>query len=264
MLEISGVSYTRGIFRLQDISFSAEKGTVVGIVGPNGSGKSTLLRVIAGILKQEAGNIRFNGIDIATYQQRERPKIISMLSQETPNPFSFTVNDVIKTAGYFTDRPLEGVMRSLRKLDVEYLFNRPFSQISGGEKRLVMLAAMIYQDAEICLMDEPFSFLDVDKSMKIFRIIKALKKENKIVIVTMHDINMIWNLCDSAILMKNGTLVASGNPGEVVNETTLQKTYGIPFSRYDSPEGPRFVPSDFMFTENKYSQVATELLHNSE
>ncbi|MGC8505974.1 MAG: ABC transporter ATP-binding protein [Thermoplasmata archaeon] len=263
MLEISNVSFRRGNFSLKELHLRAQNGDVIGIVGPNGSGKSTFLRTIAGILKKESGEIRYNGRDIEEYHHVERPRIISMLSQETPNPFSFTVSDVIRTAGYFTGRPLEGIKKSLRKLDIENLYKRQFSQLSGGEKRLVMLAALIYQDADVCLMDEPFSFLDVDKSMKVFRIVRSLKEENKIVIVTMHDINMIWNLCDSVLLMKKGGMVASGTPEEVLNEENLQKTYGIPFSRYDSPEGPRFVPSEFLSNSGRYPTIAAGLLRES-
>ncbi|MCL4327675.1 MAG: ABC transporter ATP-binding protein [Candidatus Thermoplasmatota archaeon] len=259
MLEIRGVSFSRGNFRLKELGLNAQNGDVVGIVGPNGSGKSTFLRIIAGILKKESGEIRYNDRDINEYQHMERPRIISMLSQETPNPFSFTVSDVIGTAGYFTGRPPEGIKRSLRKLGIENLYKRQFSQLSGGEKRLVMLATLIYQDADVCLMDEPFSFLDVDKSTKVFRIVRSLKDENKIVVVTMHDINMIWNLCDSVLLMKNGSMVASGTPEEVINEENLQKTYGIPFSHYDSPEGPRFVPSEFLSNSGKFSSITAEL-----
>ncbi|MCL4329444.1 MAG: ABC transporter ATP-binding protein [Candidatus Thermoplasmatota archaeon] len=250
-LELVSVSKRRGTFRLEGISIRAEDGGILGIAGPNGAGKSTLLKVMAGILPPDSGTMTIDGRDISSMSLRERAGKISILFQETPAPFNFGVKDVIRTSGYFIGGREDNIDRVLESVGIAELGGRPFHELSGGEKRLVMLSALLYQNTKVCLFDEPFSFLDVDKEMRIARTIRKLRDEDRLVIVTMHDINGLLRLADSALLMKKGVQVAYGTVGDVITVENIYRTYGVRFAEYDSPEGRRMVPEESMAIQER-------------
>ncbi|EQD29708.1 ferrichrome ABC transporter (ATP-binding p) related protein, partial [mine drainage metagenome] len=114
--------------------------------------------------------------------------------------------------------------------------------LSGGERRLVMFAAAIAQDSEIILMDEPTTFLDVEKRMRVLSIIHNLRKTGKTLIGVFHEVDILYSHCDSIILLKNGEPITFGNPVEKINKDTLLRTFGVEFIEFESPFGTRFEP----------------------
>ncbi len=245
-LEARGLAKKIGNFSLTDISLACSPGEVTGIAGANGAGKSTLLKLLSGILRVDSGLVLANGQDILRMTPRERAKSVSILLQETPSPFNFVVEDVVRTAGYFIGKNEDNLDSVLGSMGISELSGRRFHELSGGEKRLVMLAALLYQDSSICLLDEPFSFLDVDKEIRTTRAINQLKKEGKAVVITLHDMNALMRLADHTVLMKRGEIVAKGKTVDILTPENAYLTYGVRFSEYMSPEGKRLIADDLL------------------
>ncbi|HLH86707.1 MAG TPA: ABC transporter ATP-binding protein, partial [Thermoplasmataceae archaeon] len=138
-LKVENLHCTNGEFSLHDISFEVESGTILAVGGPNGAGKTTLIKCLFGQIKPVSGRILLNGEDIAKKSPREISRHIAVVSQEIPEPFNFTVRDVISISGYSKDKETISIMEALEKCGTPHLLDRQYSELSGGEKRLVMV-----------------------------------------------------------------------------------------------------------------------------
>ncbi|MEM3675928.1 MAG: ABC transporter ATP-binding protein, partial [Thermoplasmataceae archaeon] len=220
-LRVEGLHCNRGSFSLDEISFEVEDGTVFTIGGPNGAGKTTLINALYGHIRPLRGRITINGNDISKMSPSQVSRLVSVVSQEIPEPFNFTVRDVVSISGYSKAIENISVEDALEKCGIPDLIDRQFAELSGGEKRLVMIAAAIHQEAAMVVMDEPTAFLDVDKEQNVIRIIRNLRDDGKTVIISLHDINLIYNLSDRVILLKSGRIKYSGDREEVLTESNL-------------------------------------------
>ena len=245
-LEARDLQFTRGNFKLDGITFSAGDGTVTGIGGQNGSGKSTLLRLLFGYYRAEKGEVLVNGRNIAHLAAREVSRMISVVSQDVSEPFNFTVGDIVSMSGYSISGKKAPVEDVLDLCGIPELRYRPFTEVSGGEKRLAIIAAAIFQDADILLMDEPTAFLDVDKEMKVIEIIRNLKSRGRNVIVVLHDVNLLYRICDQVILLKRGKIMALGPREEVMTKENLSRTYSVDFADIENGGPYRFAPKNMM------------------
>ncbi|MCL4314439.1 MAG: ABC transporter ATP-binding protein [Candidatus Thermoplasmatota archaeon] len=239
-LSVDNVSVSRGNFRLHVDSISLSGGEMLGIIGPNGSGKSTLLRVICGLLRPDTGSVRIDGKDISTMRREAVARKVSLMVQDIPAPFALSVDDIMRTACYSNPENKNTVDEVLEMCRISQFKYRDFNTLSGGERRMVMLAATILQGSEIMLLDEPSTFLDPDRETLMFRIIDDLKQQGKSIVAVLHDISMLYRYSDSVCMMRSGGCIAFGRKDDVVTEENLEKTFGIKFMRYDSPEGRRF------------------------
>ncbi len=231
MLELRNISYSNGEFRLGEINMKAVPGRMLAIAGPNGSGKSTLLKIACGHLRPERGEVIVGGKNITGLGNRERSREISYLPQELPRPFSFTVLDVMRTARIYMDQDEERLIESLDICGASHLKNRIFENLSGGEKRIVMISSLVYRGGRILMLDEPTSFLDIEKEIRILKILRNLKKEGYTIIVSIHDMSFLSREADDILLIKNGRPVAFGPRNDVLNSGNLEKTFGITFAR---------------------------------
>jgi iron complex transport system ATP-binding protein len=180
-ISIRNLSYRYGnqaVLENIDVNIAAGRFTVV--LGKNGSGKSTLFRLIAGFLKCSEGEISLLGRAIATFSDRERARILGFLPQRHRPVFPFTVLDVVLTgrAGHvqFTPKKEDRLLahEALARIGIEVLENRLFTELSGGEQQLVMLARILAQKPQIILLDEPISHLDFAYQAKVMAIIGEL------------------------------------------------------------------------------------------
>ena len=131
---------------------------------------------------------------------------------------------------------------STEGIRVEKFIDRDFSTLSGGEKRMVSIAGGIYQDADYIMMDEPTSFLDLDKISTLIKILNSLKEKRKGILLVMHDINLANRISDSILLFREGKVVAFGEKEDVLTIHNLEMAYNAKFAKYSSPEGIRFYP----------------------
>lgn len=242
-VDINNLEIKLGSFRSEIDHLSMEDG-VWGIAGPNGSGKTSLVKAIDGLIEPVNGNITVNGRNVQEMTYRERARIISYLPQEIVNPFNFRVSDVVKLSGYSGDGNDGRVAEALDMVGILNLMNREFSTLSGGEKRLVMLAGTIYQDSSLIIMDEPETFLDVKHKHILKKVVRKLTKKGKMIIVVLHDIESIISMTNCTVLMSHGKVVDTGFTSNIVNEKNLETVFGVKFIKDDSSQMIRFLEYD--------------------
>lgn len=239
-IKINNLVYSTGDFSMSISDVSVQEGMVTGIIGKNGSGKSTLLKLIAGGLKPERGDVAIDEKPVSRFSVRDLSRKMSFVQQEVSDPISFTVREVLSVSGYSRNQSEPDMKDSLSKFEVEHLIDRKFAELSGGERRLVALACSVYQDAEIMLMDEPTTFLDVDKQLLVDNVIEEMKEKGKTVVLVMHDLGSVYALCDEVILIRDGSLIDAGETESVMSKENLMKTYGVEFDIFDTPSGKDF------------------------
>ncbi len=242
-VEINNLEIRLGSFRSSINHLSMENG-VWGIAGPNGSGKTSLVKVIDGLIEPVSGNVNIDGKNVQEMNYRERAKIISYLPQEIANPFNFRVSDVVKLSGYSGDGNEGRVADALEMVGIPDLKDREFSTLSGGEKRLVMLAGTIYQNSSLIIMDEPETFLDIKHKHILKKVVRKLSRNGKMILVVLHDIESIVSMTDSTVLLSQGQVVDSGTTGSVINEKNLETVFGIRFIKDSSSQTARFIEYD--------------------
>ncbi len=214
---------------LRSVSFRIEAGQQVAIVGPNGAGKTTLFKIIAGILQPAAGRVRVHG------HKPGRHICVAYVPQRSEVDWNFpvTVHDVVmmgrtRAIGLFrwAGKPdHDMVKRALEQVRMAELGTRQIGELSGGQQQRVFLAQARAQEAEIMLLDEPLSGLDVPSQEMILEILAELRSEGVTVIVATHDLNLAADRFDQVMLL-NRNMIAFGPPGEVFTHQNLLEAYG--------------------------------------
>ncbi len=206
------------------------------LLGPNGAGKTTLMKCIVGILKPERGRILLGGRNITDMDCRSRAKLISYVPQEFTIPFPYTAFEVVLMGRNPYVNILQGpraedevkAREALEALGVGHLAGKPFTSLSGGEKRLVLIARALAQDAQLLVLDEPTSFLDYRNKLVVLKILKNVSQRfNKPVLISLHDPNLALLFCDEVFLMRSGEVVAGGRPDEVITRDSIRQVYGV-------------------------------------
>lgn len=229
LIEASALEYSVNRFHLGPVSLSVKGGEVLGIGGPNGSGKSTLLRVMLRLIRPTRGRITIDGEDIENMTQHDISRRLAYLPQNLFSPLNLSVQDVLLASQYSLERKSNKLDAIINRYGIEDLKHRDFNSLSGGEKRLVMLIGAINQDSDAILMDEPDTFLDVDKEIQVMEEIRNLRDSGRSVIVILHDLNKLAKICDNVIMLKSGKVIAYGPTDEVLVPETLEKMYSASF-----------------------------------
>ncbi|MFH0947529.1 MAG: ABC transporter ATP-binding protein [Elusimicrobiota bacterium] len=221
-------------FFLQNISFNVEHSEIVGIIGPNGSGKTTLLRAITGVLKPNQGLVLIEGKNIAQMELKELAKKVAVVPQDFNLDF-ITVEEFILLGRipYFqkfqfleTKKDLEIAERCMILADIYKLKNRFLSEISGGEKQLVLIAKALAQEPKLLLLDEPTSHLDITHQVVIMDLVRKLNKEFGLTVcMVLHDLNLASEYCNRLLLLNNGSVHRNGTPEEVLTYQTIENVY---------------------------------------
>jgi iron complex transport system ATP-binding protein len=229
LIEASSIEYSINRFKLGPVSFSAKGGEIVGIGGPNGSGKSTLLRIMLRLLHPTGGYITIDGKNLEEMTQRELSRRLAYLPQTLFSPLNLSVQDVLLASQYSLDKRSNKLDTIINRYGIEELKHRDFNSLSGGEKRLVMLIGAISQDSDAILMDEPDTFLDVDKEIQVMEEIRNLRDSGRSVIVILHDLNKLAAICDSVLMLKSGKVIAYGSTDDVLVPEVLERIYSASF-----------------------------------
>jgi iron complex transport system ATP-binding protein len=210
-------------------------GEVLGVIGPNGSGKSTLIRVLAGVLKPSAGEVRLGGRDLHAIARRERARRIALVPQETHLAFPIRVRDLVLLGrsphsgrfGLETRADLQAAHEAMARAEVLELADRAVDELSGGERQRVVLARALAQDAGILLLDEPTSFLDLKHAVLLLDLVRELCRTRGLAVaVVLHDLNLAAMYCDRLLLLDRGRAHASGPPSVVLTYHDLCTVYG--------------------------------------
>ncbi len=221
---------------LEEINVSIKAGEFVGIIGPNGAGKSTLIRLMAGLLPLKSGKLSLCNQALHRYNQKAIARLIGYVPQQMELSFPFSVEEVVAMGRYphlqgltHKDRASGAILeKALEWMDLQTLRERPFKQLSGGEKQRAVIASVLAQEANILLLDEPTSALDLKHQQGIYRNLKALSQEQgKTVIIVTHDVNLASQFCPRLLLMHHGRISKDGSPRHVLQFQTLQDVYGV-------------------------------------
>lgn len=241
-IDARDIEYGTQNFRLNIDHITIEEGSITGIGGPNGSGKSTLLKILYGYLKPIKGTVLIDGSSISELRGARAAGKISVVQQETPTPMNFTVENIVSMSRYNDPVDESKVRESLDRCGIAHLQHRKFDELSGGERRLVMIAGALYQGTEIIMLDEPTTFLDVDKELRIVDLIVNLKQLGKTVIVVLHDVNLLYRICNRVIMMKEGRVMGEGYPSIMFTPDLLRDIYGSSFLSFTTPDGTTWMP----------------------
>ena len=217
---------------LKGVSIDSKNREFIGIIGPNGSGKSTLLKCIYRILKPNNGCIMLGRQDISKMSVKESAKKLAVVAQHNYYNFDFSVGEVVLMGRSPHKKSLEPdnsedydiVNESLEKVGMLGFKNRSFSTLSGGEQQRVILARALAQQTPCLILDEPTNHLDIKYQLSLLNIVKSL---NLTVISAIHDLNIAAMYCDRLFVMKNGQIVGSGIPQEVLTKEFIKEIYDI-------------------------------------
>ncbi|MGC8844013.1 MAG: ABC transporter ATP-binding protein, partial [bacterium] len=209
---------------LKEISFEVEEGEIYTVLGPNGAGKSTLFRCLLGAWKAQQGKISLFGKELFSIPLKERAKLISFVPQEHIPSFPFSVLEFVAMgfAPYLSafhspsKKDYEKALAILQDFHLDYLKDKPYHRISGGESRLVFLARAIVQDTPLLLLDEPTAHLDYRNQTLILQKIRQIaSSRGKTILMCMHDPTLASIFSDKVILLKKGEIKKMGKPDDV-------------------------------------------------
>ncbi len=234
---------------VKDISFTVEKGRILGILGPNGSGKSTLLKVMSGILPAVEGTISIDGQSILSYNARALAKKMAVLPQLHANAFSNSVRETISLGRYphqtgffssWSEQDEQAVQHAMLQTGIKRYEHTPMEFLSGGEQQRVFVAQALAQTAEILLLDEPTNHLDIAHQRQILDMVRKEAVECGLtVVMVLHDMNLASLYCDELLLMESGQMRAFGAPHEVLIASQIEEIYQARVATYAHPEIPK-------------------------
>lgn len=229
---------------LTDVSFEARSGEVVALLGPNGSGKSTLLKTLAKSLPPLAGEVSIEGQNLATIGYRELARRLAFVPQAEAHVFAFTVREVVLMGRLpHSDRlretaeDQEAATDAMSAADCLHLADRPVTELSGGEGQRVLIARALAQQTRLLLLDEPTSHLDVAHQVTVGQLLRQLALTGYAVLVAVHDLNWASTFADRGVLLHDGTLVLDAPMEAILEDSALEKAYGVRFNRVVDPRG---------------------------
>ena len=233
-LEVEGVTvaYPNGNVALRDARFSLGAGTIAGLVGVNGSGKSTLFKAIMGFVKPIAGEVRIAGLPVREALKRNMVAYVPQ-AEEVDWNFPVLVEDVVMMGrqghmGFFripSARDRELVDQSLSRVGMSEYRKRQIGELSGGQKKRVFLARALAQEGRIILLDEPFTGVDVQTETAIIALMRELRANGHLMLVSTHNLGSVPDFCDQVVLV-NRTVLAAGPTAEVFTQANLERAFG--------------------------------------
>lgn len=227
---------------LVQAGFQVHEGEFVGIIGPNGSGKSTLLKNVYKVLKPQEGKIMFMNRDLLTMSNREMAQQLAVVIQEQEASFDFTVEEVVMMGRHAKKKMMESeneadreiVHQTLRATGLYEIREQSFITLSGGEKQRAFIARALVQDTPCLLLDEPTNHLDIKYQLELMNLVKAQKKT---VVAVIHDLNIASMYCDRLYALKEGEIVASGTPKQVLTPEFIKEVYEVEAEIVDDIRG---------------------------
>ncbi|WP_327394642.1 ABC transporter ATP-binding protein [Streptomyces phaeochromogenes] len=214
------------------LNIDVAAGRIVGLVGPNGSGKSTALRCVYRALRPTSGAVLLDGTDLTSLKLRDSARSIAALTQESQTELDFTVEEVVALGRAphargnhpLTARERALCRQSMERLDVTHLADRSVLTLSGGERQRVLVARALVQEPRVLVLDEPTNHLDVRHQVEL---LSFLRGSGLTVLTALHDLNLAAAACDRIAVLSSGSLVATGEPAEVLTPELVRKVFGV-------------------------------------
>ncbi|WP_084862812.1 manganese/iron ABC transporter ATP-binding protein [Salibaculum halophilum] len=232
------VTYRNGQTALWDASFEVPRGTVTALVGVNGAGKSTLFKAIMGFVPTARGEISLLGRPV---RRALKDNLVAYVPQaeEVDWAFPVLVEDVVMMGRFghmgWMRRPgpadRAAVEAALARVDMTEYRHRQIGELSGGQRKRVFLARALAQEGQVILLDEPFTGVDVKTEGQIVALLKELRDEGRVMLVSTHNLGSVPEFCDRTILVK-GTVLAHGLTDEVFTPANLEAAFGGVLRRF--------------------------------
>ena len=229
---------------LEDINIEIKKGMILSILGPNGAGKSSLLNILSGDIESNIGNVFYDNTDIKNISIQERAFIRSVMSQNQPIVFDFSVRDIVEMGWLdkgnirYSNNINNAIIGVLNDCEIAHLEKRKFNTLSGGEQRRVHFARSLIQlwresdnkDSRYLMLDEPTSNLDLSHQIKLMNMLKKLANDGVGILLILHDLNLAFNFSDYIAIIKNGKLFAYDKPLNIINKNILEDVFELTFT----------------------------------
>jgi len=235
-LEIRNLSCGYGKRRVVDsISLSINAGEVIGLLGANGCGKTTLIKTILGLQPIQGGEVLLDGTNIQSWTSAQIARVVGYIPQMHTPPFPFQVLDVvlmgrtahIKPFASPSPKDVKIAEQALEMLDITYLRDRIYTEISGGERQLVLIARALAQEPKILIMDEPTASLDFGNQIRVLNHVNQLAGLNIAVLMSCHFPEHAFLYTNRVVLLNEGRILHSGTPDETITTERLKKLYGV-------------------------------------
>ncbi len=247
---------------IEGLTIDLPIGQITVIVGPNGCGKSTLLRAFARVLIPDDGKVILHGEQIRNMPTRDVARELGLLPQNQRSPDSIVVKDLIRRGRYphqrlfdqWSKKDQDAVNKALEITGLENFSERPVDELSGGQRQRVWIAMVLAQDTPIMLLDEPTTHLDMAHQIEILELLNKLSAEEKrTVVMVLHDINLAARYAANLVAMRDGSVICSGCPNEIVTSEMVQSVFNVQAVVISDPvtDSPLVIPHPRQKTSKK-------------
>jgi lipopolysaccharide export system ATP-binding protein len=215
---------------IDNISFDVPSGCISGLLGPNGAGKTTTFYIIAGLIKADKGDIFLADKNVSNSAMHKRSKLgIKYLPQEPSIFQNLSVYENLlglAELSFKTKEDIENfITKSIDEFNLSEILNHKGRQLSGGQRRKVEIARTLAANPKIILLDEPFAGIDPIAIDEIKQVLMKLKNKNIGILITDHNVREALEICDNAIVINNGSIIAKGNKKSLIKDEMVKKVY---------------------------------------
>ena len=225
-----------GLVVTHELSVDIPEGSFTAIVGPNACGKSTLLRALVRMLKPTEGSVLLDGAAISSLPTKQVARRLGLLPQTSIAPDGITVSDLVARGRHPYQRLLrqwsredaEAVEGAMIQTGVDDLADRLVDELSGGQRQRVWLAMALAQSTPLLLLDEPTTFLDIAHQMEVLDLCAKMHTDGRTLVAVLHDLNHACRYATHLIAMREGAIVAEGDPREIVDAELVEAVFGLP------------------------------------
>ncbi len=220
----------------REVNLTLNAGQVLCLLGPNGGGKTTLLKTLVGLKTAMSGHVELEGEPLASLSATHKARIIGFVPQNAPSAFAFPVKDMVLMGraarhGLFSGPSAADeaiAMAALERVGAAFLADRPFTEISGGERQMVLIARALAQEPRLLILDEPTASLDFSNQDKVLHLLGSLAAEGLGVMFSTHHPDQVFAIGTHVAMLRDGTLMASGAVDGVLTAEHLSRLYKQP------------------------------------